>query len=87
MKKGQGGRNDSRGSLAQRSCPQHEPTENWTTIVNSDARLKQESQRKALKRNPLAQPFLKWACKRQLLAEIRKYTPSKLNRYYEPILR
>jgi DNA adenine methylase len=49
-------------------------------------RLKHESQ-KVLKRNPLAQPFLKWAGgKRQLLAEIRKYTPQKFNRYFEPFL-
>lgn len=49
-------------------------------------RPKHESQ-KALKRNPLAQPFLKWAGgKRQLLAEIRKYTPQKFNRYFEPFL-
>jgi len=42
---------------------------------------------KALKRNPLAQPFLKWAGgKRQLLSEIRKYIPKQFKRYFEPFI-
>jgi len=41
---------------------------------------------KAVK-NKLAQPFLKWAGgKRQLLPEIRKYIPKKINTYYEPFI-
>jgi DNA adenine methylase len=41
---------------------------------------------KAIK-NKLAQPFLKWAGgKRQLLPEIRKYVPKKINTYYEPFI-
>ncbi|WP_409973208.1 DNA adenine methylase [Bacillus sp. Bva_UNVM-123] len=33
------------------------------------------------------QPFLKWAGgKRQLLPEIRKYIPTKINTYYEPFI-
>lgn len=35
----------------------------------------------------LAQPFLKWAGgKRQLLPEIRKYVPKRINTYYEPFI-
>lgn len=35
----------------------------------------------------LTQPFLKWAGgKRQLLHEIRKYIPKKMNRYFEPFI-
>lgn len=38
-------------------------------------------------KNKLAQPFLKWAGgKRQLLPEIRKYVPKKINTYYEPFI-
>jgi DNA adenine methylase len=38
-------------------------------------------------KNKLAQPFLKWAGgKRQLLPEIRKYIPKKINTYYEPFI-
>lgn len=37
--------------------------------------------------NNTAQPFLKWAGgKRQLLAEIRKYIPEEIDRYYEPFI-
>ncbi len=40
-----------------------------------------------MKRNKLAQPFLKWAGgKRQLLTEIKKYIPQKVNTYYEPFI-
>jgi len=41
------------------------------------------------KNNPLIKPFLKWAGgKRQLLAEIKKYLPSDINKYtyFEPFL-
>jgi len=49
--------------------------------------LKKAEKQKALKRNPLAQPFLKWAGgKRQLLTEIRKYVPKKFNNYFEPFI-
>jgi DNA adenine methylase len=52
--------------------------------VDPIGRLKSAPQQKALKRNPLAQPFLKWAGgKRQLLSEIRKYVPKQFNRYFE----
>lgn len=38
-------------------------------------------------RNPLVQPFLKWAGgKRQLLPEIRKYVPEEFDIYYEPFV-
>ncbi len=38
-------------------------------------------------KNKLAQPFLKWAGgKRQLLPEIRKYVPKRINTYYEPFI-
>lgn len=41
---------------------------------------------KAVK-NPLIQPFLKWAGgKRQLLPEIRKYIPEEFDIYYEPFV-
>lgn len=37
--------------------------------------------------NNLTQPFLKWAGgKRQLLPEIRKYIPEKIDMYYEPFI-
>jgi len=40
-----------------------------------------------MKKNKLAQPFLKWAGgKRQLLPEIKKYIPQKINIYYEPFI-
>lgn len=47
-----------------------------------------KSQRaKAFKRNPLTQPFLKWAGgKRQLLPEIRKYIPNQFGKYFEPFI-
>ncbi|AET31282.1 DNA methyltransferase (plasmid) [Leuconostoc mesenteroides subsp. mesenteroides J18] len=36
-------------------------------------------------KNPLVKPFVKWAGgKRQLLPEIKKYIPQKINKYYEP---
>jgi DNA adenine methylase len=55
--------------------------------VNSSARLKYAPHLRGLKRNPLAQPFLKWAGgKRQLLPEIRKYIPKQFNRYFEPFV-
>jgi len=39
------------------------------------------------KREPLVQPFLKWAGgKRQLLAELRPLIPKKIKYYYEPFL-
>jgi DNA adenine methylase len=41
------------------------------------------------KNNPLIKPFLKWAGgKRQLLSEIKKYTPKSINNYtyYEPFI-
>jgi DNA adenine methylase len=39
------------------------------------------------KREPLVQPFLKWAGgKRQLLISLRPLIPRKLKRYYEPFL-
>ena len=39
------------------------------------------------KREPLVQPFLKWAGgKRQLLISLRPLIPKKLKRYYEPFL-
>ncbi len=38
-------------------------------------------------KNKLVQPFLKWAGgKRQLLPEMNKYFPKKMNTYYEPFL-
>jgi DNA adenine methylase len=43
--------------------------------------------RQRIKRNPLVQPFLKWAGgKRQLLTEIRKYIPKKFSNYFEPFI-
>jgi DNA adenine methylase len=49
--------------------------------------FKKPEKQKALKRNPLVQPFLKWAGgKRQLLSEIRKYIPNKFNNYFEPFI-
>lgn len=39
------------------------------------------------KKEPLVQPFLKWAGgKRQLLSKIRPLIPKKMKRYYEPFL-
>lgn len=41
----------------------------------------------AVTSNRLTQPFLKWAGgKRQLLPEIKKYIPQKINTYYEPFV-
>lgn len=41
----------------------------------------------AVSKNKLTQPFLKWAGgKRQLLPEIKKYIPMKINTYYEPFV-
>jgi DNA adenine methylase len=38
-------------------------------------------------KNKVVQPFLKWAGgKRQLLPEIRKYIPKRINTYYEPFI-
>ena len=38
-------------------------------------------------KNKLLKPFVKWAGgKRQLLSEIRKYVPKRINTYYEPFL-
>lgn len=43
--------------------------------------------RSVVSRNKLVQPFLKWAGgKRQLLEEIRKYSPRRFNTYYEPFI-
>ncbi len=43
--------------------------------------------RRSTKREPLVQPFLKWAGgKRQLLAAIRPLIPAKIDRYYEPFV-
>ena len=43
--------------------------------------------RRSAKREPLVQPFLKWAGgKRQLLASIRPLIPTKIDRYYEPFV-
>ncbi|MCX6382473.1 MAG: DNA adenine methylase [Armatimonadetes bacterium] len=43
--------------------------------------------RRSAKREPLVQPFLKWAGgKRQLLAAIRPLIPTKIDRYYEPFV-
>lgn len=40
-----------------------------------------------MKKNRLAQPFLKWAGgKRQLLSDLKKYIPKKYNTYYEPFV-
>lgn len=45
------------------------------------------TQKKHPRRNPLVQPFLKWAGgKRQLLPEIRKYVPPRMREYYEPFI-
>lgn len=43
--------------------------------------------RRGVKKEPLVQPFLKWAGgKRQLLSFIRPLMPKKMKRYYEPFL-
>lgn len=49
--------------------------------------LSKNSKAKPFRRNPLAQPFLKWAGgKRQLLPEIRKYIPQSFGKYFEPFI-
>ncbi len=41
----------------------------------------------SLKRNPVVKPFLKWAGgKRQLMTELKKYIPPRINCYYEPFV-
>lgn len=43
--------------------------------------------RKSYKKNPLAQPFLKWAGgKRQLLPAISEHLPQRITTYYEPFI-
>ncbi|HEV7684044.1 MAG TPA: DNA adenine methylase [Pyrinomonadaceae bacterium] len=46
-----------------------------------------DKQQPSIKRNDLAQPFLKWAGgKRQLLPKIREYIPRKYKLYFEPFV-
>ena len=53
-----------------------------TPLVNSRFR-----ERRSSRREPLVQPFLKWAGgKRQLLASIRPLVPRNFKRYYEPFV-
>ena len=57
-------------------------------MQTSNLKLQKLSRQPSLfKRNELLRPFLKWAGgKRQLLPELRKYYPNKLEYYYEPFL-
>jgi hypothetical protein len=53
----------------------------WNINVDAIGRLKSAPQQKALKRNPLAQPFLKWAGGRKggLVKSRKKKIAARLN--------
>jgi len=57
------------------------------TRVATVERKRSSNPRISLRRNDLLQPFLKWAGgKRQLVPEIRKYSPTKFKLYFEPFV-